>query len=155
MLNILLQAMGTMYLLYVRVFWLVYRCYRSRKALLLMPRIEAGAREAYLIEEPMAAAIGAGLPVQEATGSMAVDIGAQPGKVAVISLGALLTAASVRCAAMLPAVLLYVISAKPLLWFISERTAENIKIEIGTAMKVDEPAVMEVRAMVISVHGSA
>ena len=88
--------------------------------------IEAGAREAYLIEEPMAAAIGAGLPVQEATGSMVVDIGGGNSELPVKSLGG-------------------IVVSKAFNMFIGERTAENIKIDIGTAMKVDEPAVMEVR----------
>ena len=107
--------------------------------------IEAGAREAYLIEEPMAAAIGAGLPVQEATGSMVVDIGGGTCEVAVISLGGIVVSKSVRCGgdAIDSAIVRYIREAFNM--FIGERTAENIKIEIGTAMKVDEPAVMEVR----------
>ena len=107
--------------------------------------LEAGAREAYLIEEPMAAAIGAGLPVQEATGSMVVDIGGGTCEVAVISLGGIVVSKSVRCGgdAIDSAIVRYI--RKAFNMFIGERTAENIKIEIGTAMKVDEPAVMEVR----------
>ena len=107
--------------------------------------VEAGAREAYLIEEPMAAAIGAGLPVQEATGSMVVDIGGGTCEVAVISLGGIVVSKSVRCGgdAIDSAIVRYI--RKAFNMFIGERTAENIKIEIGTAMKVDEPAVMEVR----------
>ena len=107
--------------------------------------IEAGAREAYLIEEPMAAAIGAGLPVQEATGSMVVDIGGGTCEVAVISLGGIVVSKSVRCGgdAIDSAIVRYI--RKAFNMFIGERTAENIKIEIGTAMKVDEPAIMEVR----------
>ena len=58
--------------------------------------VHAGAREAYLIEEPMAAAIGAGLPVQEATGSMIVDIGGGTTEVAIISLGGIVTSRSIR-----------------------------------------------------------
>ena len=106
--------------------------------------IEAGAREAYLIEEPMAAAIGAGLPVQEATGSMVVD-GGGTCEAAVISLGGIVVSKSVRCGgdAIDSAIVRYI--RKAFNMFIGERTAENIKIEIGTAMKVDEPAVMEVR----------
>ena len=60
--------------------------------------IQAGAREAYLIEEPMAAAIGAGLPVEEATGSMVVDIGGGTTEIAVISLGGIVTSCSLRVA---------------------------------------------------------
>ena len=107
--------------------------------------IEAGAREAYLIEEPMAAAIGAGMPVQEATGSMVVDIGGGTCEVAVISLGGIVVSKSVRCGgdAIDTAIVRYV--RKAFNMFIGERTAENIKMEIGTAMKVDKPEVMEVR----------
>ena len=106
---------------------------------------QAGAREAYLIEEPMAAAIGAGMPVQEATGSMVVDIGGGTCEVAVISLGGIVVSKSVRCGgdAIDAAIVRYV--RKTFNMFIGERTAENIKMEIGTAMKLDKPEVMEVR----------
>ena len=107
--------------------------------------IEAGAREAYLIEEPMAAAIGAGLPVQEATGSMVVDIGGGTCEVAVISLGGIVVSRSVRSGgdAIDAAIVRYIRKKFNLL--IGERTAESIKIEIGTAMRVDAPPTMEVR----------
>ncbi|MDY6029807.1 MAG: rod shape-determining protein [Acidaminococcaceae bacterium] len=106
--------------------------------------IEAGAREAYLIEEPMAAAIGAGLPVQEATGSMVVDIGGGTCEVAVISLGGIVVSKSVRTGgdAIDAAIVRYIRQEFNML--IGERTAENIKISIGTAMKVDEPEVVDV-----------
>lgn len=107
--------------------------------------IEAGAREAYLIEEPMAAAIGAGLPVQEATGSMVVDIGGGTCEVAVVSLGGMVVSKSVRTGgdAIDAAIVRYIRKMFNLL--IGERTAETIKIEIGTAMPVDNPPTMEVR----------
>ena len=107
--------------------------------------IEAGAREAYLIEEPMAAAIGAGLPVQEATGSMVVDIGGGTCEVAVISLGGIVVSKSVRSGgdSIDAAIFRYVRKTFNLL--IGDRTAEAIKIEIGTAMKVDNPPTMDVR----------
>ncbi len=107
--------------------------------------IEAGAREAYLIEEPMAAAIGAGLPVQDATGSMVVDIGGGTCEVAVISLGGIVVSKSVRTGgdAIDNAIMRYIRKTFNLL--IGERTAENIKIEIGTAMKVENPQEMDVR----------
>ena len=107
--------------------------------------IEAGAREAYLIEEPMAAAIGAGLPVQEATGSMVVDIGGGTCEVAVISLGGIVVSKSVRSGgdSIDAAIVRYVRKTFNLL--IGDRTAEAIKIEIGTAMKVDNPPTMDVR----------
>jgi rod shape-determining protein MreB len=107
--------------------------------------IEAGAREAYLIEEPMAAAIGAGLPVQEATGSMVVDIGGGTCEVAVISLGGIVVSKSVRSGgdSIDAAIVRYIRKTFNLL--IGDRTAETIKIEIGTAMKVDNPPTMDVR----------
>ena len=106
--------------------------------------IEAGAREAYLIEEPMAAAIGAGLPVQEATGSMVVDIGGGTCEVAVISLGGIVVSKSVRSGgdSIDAAIVRYIRKTFNLL--IGDRTAETIKIEIGTAMKVDNPPTMDV-----------
>ena len=95
---------------------------------------QAGAREAYLIEEPMAAAIGAGLPVEEATGSMVVDIGGGTTEIAVISLGGIVTSCSIRIGgdAMDSSIIQYVKREYNLL--IGERTAEEIKINIGTAI---------------------
>ena len=93
----------------------------------------AGAKEVFLIEEPMAAAIGAGLPVEEATGSMVVDIGGGTSEVAVISLAGIVTARSVRVAGDVfdTAIIVYVKKKYNLL--IGERTAEDIKIKIGSA----------------------
>ena len=107
--------------------------------------IQAGAREAYLIEEPMAAAIGAGLPVQEATGNMVVDIGGGTSEVAVISLGGIVVSRSVRIGGdkMDEAIVQYIKKKYNLL--VGERTAEEIKISIGTAMKVENPDKMEIR----------
>lgn len=107
--------------------------------------IQAGAREAYLIEEPMAAAIGAGLPVQEATGNMVVDIGGGTSEVAVISLGGIVVSISVRIGGdkMDEAIVQYIKKRYNLL--IGERTAEEIKIGIGTAMQMEEPDTMEIR----------
>ncbi|MDR3120016.1 MAG: rod shape-determining protein [Clostridiales bacterium] len=95
--------------------------------------IAAGAREAYLIEEPMAAAIGAGLPVESAVGSMVVDIGGGTSEVAVISLGGIVTSKSLRIAgdAFDSAIMLYIKREYNLL--IGERTAEDIKVTIGSA----------------------
>ena len=105
----------------------------------------AGAREVYLIEEPMAAAIGAGLPVQEATGSMVVDIGGGTCEVAVISLGGIVVSRSIRTGgdAIDDAISRYIRKTFSLL--IGERTAEQIKITLGTAMFVDNPDTMEIR----------
>nr|WP_106780141.1 rod shape-determining protein [Lysinibacillus timonensis] len=98
---------------------------------------QAGAKEAFTIEEPFAAAIGANLPVWDPTGSMVVDIGGGTTEVAVISLGGIVTSDSVRIGgdAMDQAIMSYIRKAYNLT--IGERTAENIKIEIGTA-RVDE-----------------
>lgn len=94
---------------------------------------QAGAREVYLIEEPMAAAIGAGLPITEASGNMIVDIGGGTTEVAVISLGGIVYSESVRVAGdkFDEAIVNYVKKKYSLL--IGERTAENIKISIGNA----------------------
>lgn len=96
--------------------------------------IQAGAREAYLIEEPMAAAIGAGLPVDEPTGNMVVDIGGGTTEVAVISLGGIVTSRSIRIGGdeMDESIVQYTKRAYNLL--IGERTAEDVKISIGSAI---------------------
>ena len=96
--------------------------------------IQAGAREAYLIEEPMAAAIGAGLPVHEPTGNMVVDIGGGTTEVAVISLGGIVTSRSIRIGGdeMDEAIVQYIKRTYNLM--IGERTAEEIKISIGSAI---------------------
>ncbi|MCR4399494.1 MAG: rod shape-determining protein [Syntrophomonadaceae bacterium] len=96
--------------------------------------LQAGAKEAYLIEEPMAAAIGAGLPVHEPTGNMIVDIGGGTTEVAVISLGGIVTAKSVRVAGddMDEAIINHLKKNYNLL--IGERTAEIVKISIGSAL---------------------
>lgn len=95
--------------------------------------IQAGAREVYLIEEPMASAIGAGLPVSEAWGNMVVDIGGGTTEVAVISLSGIVYSQSIRVAGdkMDEAIVNYIKRKHNLL--IGERTAEMIKITIGTA----------------------
>ena len=105
----------------------------------------AGAREAYLIEEPMAAAIGAGLPVQEAGGSMIVDIGGGTTEVAVISLGGVVAATSLRIGGdeMDEAIVQYVRRNMGLL--IGERTAEDIKIAMGSAFPLTEERSFVVR----------
>ncbi|MCX8721199.1 MULTISPECIES: rod shape-determining protein [Lactobacillus] len=93
----------------------------------------AGAREAYVIEEPFAAAIGAGLPVMDPTGSMVVDIGGGTTDVATISLGGIVSSTSIRQAGdkFNAAIVNYIHSNFNLL--IGERTAEDIKIQIGSA----------------------
>jgi rod shape-determining protein MreB and related proteins len=107
--------------------------------------LQAGAREAYLIEEPMAAAIGVGLPVSEPVGNMVVDIGGGTTEVAVIALGGIVTARSQRVAGdeMDEAITQYARKAYNLL--IGERTAENIKIAAGSAFPQREETTIEVR----------
>ncbi|MEX1029601.1 MAG: rod shape-determining protein [Paenibacillaceae bacterium] len=106
---------------------------------------QAGARDAYTIEEPFAAAIGADLPVWEPTGSMVVDIGGGTTEVAVISLGGIVTSRSVRVAGdeMDDAIIAYVKKNYNLM--IGERTSEQLKIDIGSAMKSTTPNSMEIR----------
>jgi len=105
----------------------------------------AGAREVFLIEEPMAAAIGAGLPVTEPTGNMIVDIGGGTTEVAVISLAGIVYSRSIRIAGdkMDEAILQYIKRKYNLL--IGESTAERIKIQIGNAYPTGENRTMEVR----------
>jgi rod shape-determining protein MreB len=96
----------------------------------------AGARSAYTIEEPMAAAIGAGLPVQEATGAMVVDIGGGTTEVAVISFGGIVAATSLRIGGdeLDEAIIQYV--KKKYSMAVGERTAENIKVALGSVFPV-------------------
>lgn len=106
---------------------------------------QAGAREAYTIEEPFAAAIGADLPVWEPTGSMVVDIGGGTTEVAVISLGGIVTSRSIRIAGdeMDEAIIQYIKRTYNLM--IGERTAETLKIEIGSALNTDKADTLEIR----------
>ncbi len=106
---------------------------------------QAGAREAYTIEEPFAAAIGADLPVWEPTGSMVVDIGGGTTEVAVISLGGIVTSRSIRIAGdeMDDAIIQYIKRTYNLA--IGERTSEQMKLEIGSAMPGDLAESMEIR----------
>ena len=108
--------------------------------------LKAGARQVSVIEEPMAAAIGAGLPISEPTGSMIVDIGGGTSEVAIISLGGIVTARSVRVAGdeFDSAIINYIKKKYNLL--IGERTAENIKMGIGSAYKTgDTEPVMDIK----------
>ncbi|PWM22188.1 MAG: rod shape-determining protein [Oscillospiraceae bacterium] len=107
--------------------------------------LAAGGRHVSIIEEPMAAAIGAGLPVAEATGSMVVDIGGGTSEVAVISLGGIVTARSVRIGgdAFDSAIIQYIKRKYNLL--IGERTAEQIKIEIGSAYPFENEQPQEIK----------
>ncbi|MCZ8513347.1 rod shape-determining protein [Paenibacillus filicis] len=106
---------------------------------------QAGARDAYTIEEPFAAAIGADLPVWEPTGSMVVDIGGGTTEVAVISLGGIVTSRSIRVAGdeMDEAIIQYIKRTYNLM--IGERTAEQIKMEIGSALPLEPSTRLEIR----------
>lgn len=106
---------------------------------------KAGAHKSYVIEEPMAAAIGAGLPIEEPVGSMIVDIGGGTTEVAVISLAGIVHSRSVRTAGdeIDEAIAAYVRRAYNL--FIGERTAEQIKIEIGSAFPLHEELSMSIK----------
>ena len=107
--------------------------------------LKAGARQVSVIEEPMAAAIGAGLPISEPTGSMIVDIGGGTAEVAVISLSGIVSSRSVRCAGdTLDQSIIAFIKRKYNL-LVGERTAEQIKIEIGSACPQDPETSMEIK----------
>ncbi len=105
----------------------------------------AGARRAYIIEEPMAAAIGAGLPVHEPTGNMVVDIGGGTTEVAVISLGGIVTSQSVRIGGdeLDEAIVSFV--KKEFSLALGERTAEEIKITLGSAYPLEQELHAEIR----------
>jgi len=105
----------------------------------------AGARQAYLIEEPMAAAIGAGLPVAEPTGNMIVDIGGGTTEVAVISLGGIVVSESIRVGGdeMDEAITGWVKREHKLM--IGSQTAEDVKLEIGSAYPLREEVEAEIR----------
>ncbi|MEE8369774.1 MAG: rod shape-determining protein [Dehalococcoidia bacterium] len=107
--------------------------------------VNAGARQAYLVEEPMAAAIGAGLPVMEPGGSMIVDIGGGTTEVAVISMGGIVVATSIRTAGdeMDAEIVSYARQAHNML--IGERTAEDAKIEVGSAYLMEQENSIELR----------
>jgi len=107
--------------------------------------LSAGARQAYLIEEPMAAAIGAGLPVAEPTGNMIVDIGGGTTEVAVISLGGIVVSQSLRVGGdeMDEAIITHIKRDYKLL--IGQQTSEEIKLEIGSAWDLKEELQAEVR----------
>ena len=108
---------------------------------------QAGAREVILMEEPMAAAIGAGLPVDEPTGSMIVDIGGGTTEVAVVSLGGIVTSKSLRVAGdeLDQSIINYIKREYNLM--IGERTAEQIKMQIGSAFQIEgqEDEIMEIK----------
>ncbi|HEX2050325.1 MAG TPA: rod shape-determining protein [Actinomycetota bacterium] len=107
--------------------------------------ISAGARSAYIIEEPMAAAIGAGLPVHEPTGNMVVDIGGGTTEVAVVSLGGIVTSQSIRIGGdeLDESIINYIKKEYSLM--LGERTAEEIKMAIASAFPMPEERQAEIR----------
>jgi len=107
--------------------------------------MQAGARKAYLIEEPMAAAIGAGLDISEPYGNMIIDIGGGTSDIAVISLGGIVVSESLRVASndFDENIIKYIKNKYNLM--IGEKTAETLKIEIGTAMELEEELFTEIR----------
>ena len=107
--------------------------------------IQAGARAAYIIEEPMAAAIGTGMPIHEPTGNMIVDIGGGTTEVAVISLGGIVTSQSIRVGGdeLDEAIISYVKREYSLL--LGDRTAEQIKLTVGSAFLQPEEPMAEIR----------
>ena len=107
--------------------------------------LKAGAREAYLIEEPLAAAIGANVPISGASGNLIIDIGGGTSEIAVISLGGIVVSRSVRVGGNRfdEAIANYV--RKKYNVMIGDRTAEEVKIEIGTALPLERELHMEVR----------
>jgi rod shape-determining protein MreB len=107
--------------------------------------LHAGAREVYMIEEPMAAAIGVGLPIEEPAGNMIIDIGGGTTEIALISLAGIVFSRSIRIGGdeMDQAIIDYLKKTYNLM--IGERTAEEIKIKIGSAFPLEEELTMEVR----------
>lgn len=112
--------------------------------------MSAGAKEAVLIEEPMAAAMGAGLPIDEAKGSMVVDIGGGTTEVAVISLGGIVSSRSIRIAgdALNSSIINYL--KKEMSINIGDRMAEEIKTTIGSAYEDNEEAIFDVKGRDVS-----
>lgn len=120
-------------------------CTEVEKRAVVDATLQAGARNAYLIEEPMAAAIGAGLPVSDPIGSMVVDIGGGTTEVAVIALGGIVASRSIRIAGdeLDEAIIQYARRSYNLL--IGDRSAEGIKIAVGSAFPVREENAVDVR----------
>ncbi len=106
---------------------------------------QAGARKVYIVEEPMAAAIGAGLPVHEPTGNMVVDIGGGTTEVAIISMGGVVTSQSIRVGGDELDQAMITFAKKEYSLMLGERTAEEIKMAIGSAFPCDEELHAEIR----------
>ncbi len=117
----------------------------TEKRAVIEAAMKAGAKNAYVVKEPILAAIGAGVPIYEPQGHMIVDIGGGTIDVAVISLGGIVAANSVKCAGnrIDAAIVDYVKKSRNL--SIGEKTAENVKITIGSALPVEEELVMDIK----------
>lgn len=117
----------------------------TEKRAVVEAALKAGARNAYVVKEPILAAIGAGLPIYEAQGHMIVDIGGGTIDVAVIALGGIVAANSVKCAGnkIDMAIIDYIKKNHNL--SIGEKTAEDVKIQVGSALPLDEELTMEVK----------
>jgi rod shape-determining protein MreB len=115
--------------------------------------MSAGANEVYLIEEPMAAAVGVGLPIQDANGNMIVDIGGGTTEVAVLSLSGIVQSRSVRVAGdeLNDAIITYLRRAYGLQ--VGEPTAEAVKIQVGSAYALDQESTMDVKGLDQDDHG--
>ncbi len=107
--------------------------------------MKAGAKNAYVVKEPILAAIGAGIPIQEAAGHMIVDIGGGTTDVAVISLGGIVASTSVKVAGNKIDASIVDYMKKTYNLAIGDKTAEDIKIQIGSAVPLDEELVMQVK----------
>jgi rod shape-determining protein MreB len=107
--------------------------------------LQAGARAAYMIEQPMAAAIGAGLPIHEPLGSMVVDVGGGTSEVAVISLGGIVTLKAIRIGSFDLDASIQAYVRREFGVAIGERTAEEIKLAIGSACPIEEARKAEIR----------
>lgn len=107
--------------------------------------IRAGARNAYVVKEPILAAIGAGIPIHEAKGHMIVDIGGGTTDVAVISLGGIVASTSIKCAGNRVDAAIADYIKKTFNLSIGDKTAEDIKIKIGSAIPLDEELAMQVK----------
>lgn len=107
--------------------------------------LNAGAREAFIVEEPVAAALGAGLPIQEPRGNMVLDIGGGTSEVAILSLGGIVVSNSLRAAGDEIDAAIVALMRQSYTLSIGESTAEEIKMTIGSAKPLDEELVMEVK----------
>jgi rod shape-determining protein MreB and related proteins len=117
----------------------------TEKRAVVEAALKAGARNAYVVKEPILAAIGAGLPIYEAQGHMIVDIGGGTIDVAVIALGGIVASNSVKCAGNKIDVAIIDYIKKTHNLAIGEKTAEDVKIQVGSALPLDEELSMEVK----------